>query len=333
MSVSPGRAAAGTSITLSAVPTGAPGTNSVCRYEALRNGASVWSSSRDPNCREATTRLDAGTYTFRLVIDYRSPAGAAASSSSELRDYVVTPGSVIVGTLAPAVFSVSDLTLDPDPEAGREVKVRMKIKNLGDTQILSLPWRISGAVSANGRVRLDAKSETEVTATFTAPSRSVEVTGEVDQDNELNETQSQRSDNRRTIRRAIKPPVPVIVLGSVVYKGPGFVLPFTICNVDPDAIYRFSRGCNDRPSCALLAMPFGGRARTDFLADRFSDNGTMLNPPCPANLPFRGGLQPGIVQGPRPTCGDPLVHKLVVEGLARAEASFTVNAVSPRCAP
>lgn len=181
-----------TAITLKAEPTGTGVAN--CKFEAVpTSGGTAWSAVRD-NCSEVSPTLAAGTYTLRLTMRRGRAGGGYEDLPEEKQGYVVS---------AAPNFAITSLVLDPavQPSPGNITKVHMKIRNQGADSLRDLPWVVKekGNVVNRGTKSLLAPGEEFEAVVRLDPwlEGTIEVTGEVDPNNQLNEPATRRSDNRK----------------------------------------------------------------------------------------------------------------------------------------
>lgn len=289
------------------------------------------------DCSDATTTLFGGTYTIRLTM---RPSG----QTSEVKNYVVT---------AAPNFGVTSLVITPEhPVAGDLVTARMKIKNFGGITLRNVRWGLKkdNQPFASGTKDVAAPGEEfEVTAGMPTPNPGqVQVAGEVDPNNELNEPNSLRTDNGRAISfPVVAPPPPPLPTpsfsdGGVILDGPRFLLNLTLCDLDTEATYSFQR-CNDGPQCLPPALDwycylYDGSPPEDYPAECYNSNGANVTPQCSPSVASRGAMN-ATVRGLRPACGSSVTHW--IEARAEREGqvtrsqrfSFTVQAVIPVCPP
>ena len=182
-----------TPVRLRAEPSGTGATAS-CKFEAIpASGGTAWSAARD-NCSEASPTLAVGSYTLRLTMRQGRPGGGYDDLTEEKRDYVVSN--------APN-FAITSLVLDPQiqPAAGDITKVHMKMKNQGTETLRDLPWVVKergNVVNRGTKSSLAPGEEFEVVVRLDPWLEGrIEVTGELDPNNQLNEPATRRSDNQK----------------------------------------------------------------------------------------------------------------------------------------
>lgn len=333
-----------TLLRLKPVSTGYGSTSGVsCELETLLQSSGnmrTWYGYKS-DCSEATTTLFGGTYTIRLIM---RPSGQTV----EVKNYVISS--------APD-FGVTSLVISPEhPLVGDIVTVRMKIKNFGAVTLRNIRWalkRDNQSLLGGTKDAAHPGEEFEVTAGMptTSPGQ-VQIMGEVDPNNELNEPNSLRSDNGRAISFPVvapppPPPPPPLATpsfrdGGVVLDGPNFHLDLTLCNLDTDADYSFER-CNDGPQCSPAALDwscylYNFNPPEDLLPMFYNSNGANVSPQCSSSVAGRGAVN-GTLRGARPACGSSMTHWIEARAEKGGEVTrsgkfyFTVPAVTPTCPP
>jgi hypothetical protein len=248
-------------------------------------------------------------------------------------------------------FAVTSLVAEPaQVDTRQSVTARMKIKNLSAITVRDLRWRIKGGSASFSRKidEIAPGQETEVTQSLGPFSGGpVEITGEADPDNQLNEATARRADNKRTINLPVDDslPTPVIAGGAIRYLGPKFEIGISFCNLtlDRTTSYRFI-SCDDGPQCHRpnysnhkLAYAFSTYGDLDPLTFRKSQD-SNASPSCPSSGRVRNALSV-TMEGARPACGSSVTHKIEIEAtrgdrIVRSQGFyFTVSAVAPDCGP
>ncbi|MGI9065866.1 MAG: CARDB domain-containing protein [Pyrinomonadaceae bacterium] len=183
-----------TAITLRAEPTGTGTAN--CKFEAVpTSGGAAWSAIRE-NCSEVSPTLAAGTYTLRLTMRLGRAGGGYEDLTEEKQGYVVS---------AAPNFAITSLVLDPvvQPAQGDITKVHMKIKNQGAETLRNLPWAVKergNIVNSGTKSSLAPGEEFEIVVRLDPwLEGTIEATGELDPNNQLNEPAARRNDNKKTV--------------------------------------------------------------------------------------------------------------------------------------
>lgn len=279
-----------------------PPVNLTCKWEAISTvRGDRQAADNDAVCQTRQFTLAPGTYRFRLSYRHQKADGSWAEGSSEVATYVVAPGFRL---------EIPSLQLDPpQPVAGRDLTIRMLVKNTGAGAAPAFPYRFStnrqdSINGATGTVPGLAPGGSVALSASLRPSAPgpLSVTAAVDPENTLNAPPAARVASTRTslvtvggFQQALQtPPIPVIVLGDLIEDPVRFTQVFTICNVVDET---YSEDTNYD-----IRVDFGVSGGTTGRASEhtgYAREGGRLKPPCPGNLASRPAL-PGAAAGPRP---------------------------------
>lgn len=271
---------------------------------AVGSGTS-WQGAPDATCsREDTVRLPIGHYTIRLAVLWRPTGSSTGYNQAQDAAYEVKAGDRL---------RVRGLALEGSPPATNiSGKARFEIENVSPVAVrgfmvrgrfhspdgaqLVLEKRI-GAIQP-GEVVRDAAAFFPV-----RPGRS-QVSVEADLENVGGEGPGFLSTSKAELQFDVAPgppPKPLIVPGAIRTQKTlaihEWILDFTVCNVDPDALYRpklTCPTCRDIPPLPILPCT---PSRGDCPAGSFSASGIGLAPQCPGGLVFRGAFKPGEARG------------------------------------
>ncbi len=275
-------------------------------------GAVVWQQPADTTCsREHAVRLPIGQYRIKLAVLWGLSGSTTTYNQVQEVPYEVRAGDRL---------KVIGLTLHENlATTNRMAKVFVEVHNIGPIPVRSFTIR-AFFQSANGMQTLresrfgqlnPGQNLREGIGFLPVRGGSATVRVEVDKENVAGEPQEFVTNNFRELSfniefgEVVKPVlVPGNISTHITRTGKHmWVADYTICNVDPDAVYNIIHGC---PTCRGVTrlLPIGngphdcrpaqepGRPICLPSGGVFVADGTGMQPPCPANLPLRGALKP-----------------------------------------
>lgn len=312
----PARAVDSETTRLRPIPVGVTGVSQkTCAFSVrpAGGGPNVWQETADPTCaKEYSVKLPAGQFVVHLAVLWRLSGSSKVYNQAQDLSYEVRPGDRI---------KIRSLALDRNPVATNVAgKVIVEVENVGPVALSRLNLKGIFTSPAGSKVVRDVQIGSlrpgaihqEGIGFFPLRSGPSSVGVEIDMANAAGEGEGFAVNNKATVNFTAMPgppPTPGIQTGTPSMSQTGVVAPpgvpasswtlrYSVCNIDPEAVYAMTLTCMNNcsePGVALFTTSAGvgnwnricdpqGQCPTGFSAQ---NDGR-----CPTNLPF-----PGVITG------------------------------------